>query len=379
MGHILALCKCFGTEAGAHPSFPDREGFGRRAMTMAPHALLTAVAEQCGALASVARGLELPLRFVKPHGALYHAANADRTLAEAVLRGAIDALGHELTVLGPPSGMLRDVAAELGLGFAREGFADRAMRADGSLVPRGEPGAMLLESSRGGSAGEEARGVGGHDLRPWRYARGARHRARGAGRPRMTQRLGSRALRLPRPDLDAARLVAAGRSLPGVVDVVLTDGWIALYFAEAAPEVAPDLLAAAASLQVSAAPPREHALHVRYDGEDLDAVAREVGLPVAEVIALHGAPIYEVAFMGFLPGFPYLHGLDPRLVLPRRSTPRARVPAGAVAIGGPYAGVYPLESPGGWHLLGQLLTPQLLGEAGPLLRPGDRVRFVEAP
>jgi UPF0271 protein len=145
MEHTLALCKQFGTEAGAHPSFPDREGFGRRAMTMAPQALLASVAEQCRALASVARGLALPLRFVKPHGALYHAANADRAVAEAVLWGAIDALGRDLTVLGPPSGMLRDVAAELGLGFAREGFADRGLRSDGSLVPRGEPGAMLVD------------------------------------------------------------------------------------------------------------------------------------------------------------------------------------------------------------------------------------------
>lgn len=193
------------------------------------------------------------------------------------------------------------------------------------------------------------------------------------------QRLGTRAIRLPRPPLDAARLVAAGRSLPGVVDVVLTDAWIALYFAGAAPEAAPELLLAAAALQGAVEAPREHELHVRYDGEDLGDVARAVGLPIAEVIALHLAPVYDVAFMGFLPGFPYLHGLDTRLRLPRRSTPRPRVPAGAVAIGGPYAGVYPLASPGGWHLLGQLLTPQLFGEAGALLRPGDRVRFAVAP
>ena len=192
-------------------------------------------------------------------------------------------------------------------------------------------------------------------------------------------RLGSRALRLPRPEIDAARLVAAGRSIPGVVDVVLTDAWIALYFAAAAPELAPDLTQAAAALPVLAELPREHVLTVRYDGEDLEAVAREVGIDVAQVIALHLAPVYDVAFMGFLPGFPYLHGLDARLRLARRSTPRPRVPAGAVAIGGPYAGVYPFASPGGWHLLGQLLTPQLFGDDGALLRPGDRVRFEEAP
>jgi UPF0271 protein len=143
MEHTLALCKQLGTEAGAHPSFPDREGFGRKIVAVAPDALRASVAAQCHALASVARALDVPLQFVKPHGALYHAANRDRALAEATLRGAVEALGDALTVLGPPSGALRDVATELGLAFAREGFADRAMRADGSLVPRGEPGAMI--------------------------------------------------------------------------------------------------------------------------------------------------------------------------------------------------------------------------------------------
>lgn len=143
MTRTLALCKRFGIEAGAHPSFPDRAGFGRKALAMAADALSASVAEQCGALASVARSLDVPLRFVKPHGALYHAANRDPAIARATLEGALRALGRALTVLGPPAGALRDVAAELGLGFAREGFADRGLRPDGSLVPRGEPGAMI--------------------------------------------------------------------------------------------------------------------------------------------------------------------------------------------------------------------------------------------
>lgn len=148
MERVLALCKRFGTLAGAHPSFPDREGFGRRPIAMDPGALRASVTEQCHALAIVAQDLDLPLTFVKPHGALYHAANRDRAIAEATLSGAVDALGAALTVLGPPAGQLRDVAADLGLGFAREGFADRALLADGSLVPRGEPGAMIEDPAR---------------------------------------------------------------------------------------------------------------------------------------------------------------------------------------------------------------------------------------
>ena len=158
MTRTLALCKRFGVEAGAHPSFPDRASFGRKALAISPDALSASVAEQCGVLAAIARSLDVPLPFVKPHGALYHAANRDRAMAKATLEGAVQALGRALTVVGPPEGMLRDVAAELGLGFAREGFADRGLRADGSLVPRGEPGAMLEEPAE---AAVQARALAG--------------------------------------------------------------------------------------------------------------------------------------------------------------------------------------------------------------------------
>lgn len=155
MRRVVALCNQFGTRAGAHPSYPDRAGFGRVAMTMTPDALTAAVAEQCHALVSVARVEgDAPLGFVKLHGALYHAANADATIARAALRGAVEALGWEITVIGPAAGATREIAVELGLAYAREGFADRSVRADGSLVPRGEPGAMIDDAPR---ASERAR------------------------------------------------------------------------------------------------------------------------------------------------------------------------------------------------------------------------------
>lgn len=118
-------------------------------------------------------------------------------------------------------------------------------------------------------------------------------------------------------------------------------------------------------------------LDVRYDGADLAAVAESTGLSVAEVIARHGAATYTSAFCGFAPGFAYLTGLDPRLHLPRRATPRPRVPRGSVAIAAGYCGVYPNDMPGGWHLLGH--TDAVLWDlarAEPaLLAPGTTVRF----
>ncbi len=120
---------------------------------------------------------------------------------------------------------------------------------------------------------------------------------------------------------------------------------------------------------------------VRYggnDGPDLQDIARAGGLREEEAIALHAAANYIVSFVGFLPGFAYLDGLDERLRRPRRAQPRARVPAGSVAIAGAQSGVYPFDSPGGWHIVGRtdarMFDPGR--EPAALLQPGDRVRFV---
>ena len=120
---------------------------------------------------------------------------------------------------------------------------------------------------------------------------------------------------------------------------------------------------------------------VRYGGEfgpDLEDVARHTGFAAERVVELFAAAEYLVYFVGFSTCFPYLGGLPPELATPRLSAPRKHVPEGSVAIGGAQAGVYPLASPGGWRLLGRtplrLFDPQ--GAPPPLLRMGDRVRFV---
>jgi KipI family sensor histidine kinase inhibitor len=115
-------------------------------------------------------------------------------------------------------------------------------------------------------------------------------------------------------------------------------------------------------------------------GPDLDAVAAHCGLSPDEVIARHTAAEYRVYMLGFSPGFPYLGGLDPNIAAPRRETPRIKVPAGSVGIAGMQTGIYPLESTGGWQIIGR--TPMRLFDPGLeepcLLRPGDRLRFVPA-
>lgn len=116
---------------------------------------------------------------------------------------------------------------------------------------------------------------------------------------------------------------------------------------------------------------------VVYDGADLAEVARLTGLSAAEVVRRHTGSDYRVAFTGFAPGFAYLTGGDPALDVPRRRTPRDRVPAGAVGLAGPYSGVYPRTSPGGWQLIGTTTAPIWDERSTPpaLLAPGMRVRF----
>jgi KipI family sensor histidine kinase inhibitor len=121
----------------------------------------------------------------------------------------------------------------------------------------------------------------------------------------------------------------------------------------------------------------EHLIDVTYDGEDLATVASSCAMSIEAVIAMHTTNEYRVAFCGFSPGFAYLTGLNPRLQLPRRESPRTLVPAGSVAIASEYTAVYPRTSPGGWLLIGR--TEELMWDLGrerpSLLEPGDSVRF----
>jgi KipI family sensor histidine kinase inhibitor len=113
-----------------------------------------------------------------------------------------------------------------------------------------------------------------------------------------------------------------------------------------------------------------HTIPVVYDGEDLQNLASTKKLSVDEIVRIHTGVAYIVAMIGFRPHFPYLLGLDERLEMPRLESPRTRVPAGSVGIGGKQTGIYPDESPGGWNLIGHT-SPELLTE----IRVGDKIIF----
>ena len=141
--------------------------------------------------------------------------------------------------------------------------------------------------------------------------------------------------------------------------------------------------ALASAEAVSPLEPRVVEIPTRYGGEfgpDLDFVAQRSGLSPREVIRLHSAEPFRVFMLGFAPGFPYAGPLPAAIAAPRLDTPRSRVPAGSVAIAGRQTGIYPLESPGGWRLIGRtdLVLFDPARDPPALLRPGDYVRFVLA-
>jgi 5-oxoprolinase (ATP-hydrolysing) subunit B len=171
------------------------------------------------------------------------------------------------------------------------------------------------------------------------------------------------------------------RNLPEIESIIPADDSILLVLKSgvgisaslrAAVEMPLDLRLQAAS--------RLHRIVVSYGGKagpDLAALAERAGLSLQDWIAQHAAAEYRVAFLGFQPGFPYLAGLPEKLQAPRRAEPRVRVPAGSLAIGGSYAGIYPKSGPGGWQIVGVteavLFDPRQSSPA--LFAPGDRVRF----
>ena len=138
----IRLARELGVAVGAHPSFPDLQGFGRREMSISAQEAEDVVLYQVAAVAGVARAEGLTLSHVKPHGALYNMAVRDRELAEAIAR-SVFAFDPELVLFAPPRSALAAAGRAIGLRVAIEGFADRAYQSDGTLVPRDQPGAVI--------------------------------------------------------------------------------------------------------------------------------------------------------------------------------------------------------------------------------------------
>jgi 5-oxoprolinase (ATP-hydrolysing) subunit A len=145
MAQSVALCRRHGVAIGAHPSYPDREGFGRRALPLSPEEIYHAVLYQVGALAAIAHAQQLRLAHVKPHGALYTRAAVERQVAEAIARAVRDA-DPGLALVGLANSALPDAARALGLRAVAEGFADRRYTTSGLLLSRAHAAALIEDA-----------------------------------------------------------------------------------------------------------------------------------------------------------------------------------------------------------------------------------------
>ena len=189
-----------------------------------------------------------------------------------------------------------------------------------------------------------------------------------------------RALLVEADDLDEAmRLNLAWEGVPGIVERIPGARTVLVRFDPLRVSAA-DLAQTLAATQLDASPlsdTGEVVIPVSYDGEDLDEAASLLGVSAEELVNRHLAADWRVAFAGFAPGFGYVVSGDPLFDVPRRSSPRTRVPAGSVALAGPFTGVYPRESPGGWQLIGRTDAVMWNLDRDPpaLLSPGAAVRF----
>jgi KipI family sensor histidine kinase inhibitor len=183
--------------------------------------------------------------------------------------------------------------------------------------------------------------------------------------------------------IDAARAIAdaweqrgIGDAIPAYASVVLLFDPVHMSWPEAAREA--KALAAAPPRPAAASAGRLIEIPTAYDGPDLAETAARSNLSPAELVALHSGREYRAFFLGFMPGLAYSGMLDPRIDAPRLASPRPRVPAGSVGVANGQTVVYPVDSPGGWRLIGrtELAVFDPARDPAALIRPGDRLRFV---
>ncbi|MDF7824953.1 5-oxoprolinase subunit PxpB [Pontiellaceae bacterium B12227] len=404
MRRTVCLAKVHRVAIGAHPGYPDPENFGRISMEFQTVELCRLIRNQILLLKQIAEAEGVSLAHVKLHGALYNdlAFDYNRSLAVAE---TIAAINPELRFIVFSGSETARAAEDAGLVAVHEVFADRAYTEDGKLRPRSEPGAVLhhdadclQQAARflSGASGFIADSICVHGDNPSAIEFVSKLRNFFADRkievepagdlvPSFEQ-LGESSLLAQLPQrisksthrkIRALQLALEGAE--GITEMVPCYAELKIDFDPSVISFS-DLKNRIQSVEISLADfpePRVVEVPVLYDGEDLSQVAEHNGLTKDEVIGQHCEPTYLIYMLGFSPGFAYMGGLNSNLSTPRLETPRTSVPAGAVGIAGNQTGIYPVESPGGWNIIGR--TPLKLfyptSEAPFLFEPGDEVRF----
>lgn len=348
---------------GAHPSFPDRENFGRTAMDISADDLRSSLVAQIELVRDACLKQGIRLNHVKAHGALYNLMCEDPELQKTV-EDAICCVDADLPIYAPL------LFKSTRLKVISEGFADRGYQEDGRLLRRGEKGALITDAAQ---ALSQSRSLSNFDTL---CVHGDNPSALETVKT-LSQRLVKYVpygedhylMQWPQkihPDILWAVLAAKAALRMAFPNVKLVHAYCSLLIQHRDLDKIKQVIDTSEIVEVVG---KVHHVEVNYSVAELAAA---VELSADEVIRLHSEPEYLIYFLGFLPGFPYLGGLNPRLHLPRLAQPKQNVAAGSVAIGGQQTGIYPQQSPGGWHVIGHtdfelLPTP---------FAAGDRIKFI---
>ncbi|WP_298511975.1 5-oxoprolinase subunit PxpB [uncultured Kordia sp.] len=419
MGEVVLLAKKYQVEIGAHPSYPDRENFGRISIHMASAEFIKTIQNQIGNLEEIVAFHAAKIVHIKPHGALYNDVAKSEERAQLFLK-AISKYKDKYKLYVPYNSVIETLALEQNFEVIYEAFADRNYNDDLTLVSRKKDDAVLTE-------------IGA--IIPHVSLLKNEQKVLTISKQKIT--LKSDTFCVHSDTLNAIKIVQQlytyfnsekQHSKPtfptikayGNTGILLT--WEAKMTSEVLKnvleckekllnfniEVLLDIIQSNNSLLIIYDNNKidfktlQHLLErlfslksdkiqtptqfcwevpVCYDatfGIDLEEIAQKNKLSIAEIITLHTAPKYQIFSIGFLPGFLYLGGLDKRLHIDRKPTPRLEVKKGAVGIGGMQTGIYPKSSPGGWQILGNspLNFFEVSNEKPCFAKAGDFIKFV---
>jgi UPF0271 protein len=401
-------------KVGAHPSFPDRENFGRMEMKISIDDLEKSIRSQINDFNVICKSLSTEMHHIKLHGALYNLAAKDETIAKMVIQVLEDFPG--VTLYAPYNSMLARLA-DSKIPVQNEAFIDRSYEDDLSLVHRSRPNASInspekawlqlqkmlrtetVLSVHGNSIQIKAETFCIHGDNENVCAILEYIQRKIENNDFQNQEIsptfrvfGDSAILISWPKEINQEINEKVRKADLLIQKVLKDQLIETVLAYQAlaiylkpgvdtQQVLNDLRELdLTSLEEQKIESCLWEIPICYSpkyGIDLDEMSIKLGLSPQEIVALHSSVLYSVYFIGFLPGFLYLGGLPSEIHIPRKSTPRLNVPAGAVGIGGGQTGIYPMESPGGWHLIGQ--SPLNLFDVEQIppisIKAGDQIKF----
>lgn len=423
MRTVVKLAKFYGVRIGAHPSFPDKENFGRKVFDISNRKLYKSIKEQINKLLKILREESLQLYHIKPHGALYNLAASHKETAMVIIE-VLKSIKEPVYLYVPYGSVIASLAIQEKVPIKYEAFADRNYNDDLTLVPRKEPSAIITNSDvmvkhvLGVIKNQNVRSISGKEI----YLEAETFCIHSDNPNAVTmvktlteklyqnnvivqqfltdfkltyKRLGERAILIEWPseieegilkNLLYFKKCIEEKNLKKVEDVRSAYNSLLIIYNEVIIDFQNEVLKLekiySSHIKKDKLSSTLWKIPVCYSKEfalDLEEISKVKRTEVKELIRLHTETIYTVYFIGFLPGFLYLGGLKELLHHPRKATPRLKVEKGAVAIGNGQTGVYPSESPGGWNIIGNSPIDffNINNEEACFAKPGDSIKFYE--